>query len=38
MPQTIKFHVRAIGEIIQRLVLMWEVLGSEDMENEVEFI
>ena len=29
---------RAIGEIIQWLILMWESLDSEDMENKVEFI
>lgn len=29
---------RAIGEIIQWLILMWEVLDSEDIENKVEFI
>ena len=29
---------RAIGEIIQWLILMWEVLDSEDIKNKVEFI
>ena len=29
---------RAIGEIIRWLILIWEALDSEDMENKVEFI
>ena len=29
---------RTIGEIIQWLILMWETLDTEDMENKVEFI
>ena len=29
---------RAVGEIIQWLILMWEVLDSEDIENKMEFI
>ena len=29
---------RAIGEIIQWLILMWEILDPEDMENKMEFI
>jgi uncharacterized protein with PIN domain len=29
---------RTIGEIIQRLILIWETLDPEDMENQVEFI
>lgn len=29
---------RSIGEIISYLVLMWEVLDSEEMRNQVEFV
>lgn len=29
---------RTIGEIIQWLILMWETLDPEDMENKIEFI
>ena len=29
---------RSIGEAIQWLILMWEALDPEDMENTVEFI
>ena len=29
---------RTIGEIIRGLVLIWEALDPEDMENQVEFI
>ena len=29
---------RTIGEIIQWLILMWEALDPEDMENKMEFI
>ncbi|MBE9216048.1 hypothetical protein IQ247_25870 [Plectonema cf. radiosum LEGE 06105] len=29
---------RSIGEIISYLVLMWEVLDSEEMRNQLEFV
>jgi predicted nuclease of predicted toxin-antitoxin system len=33
-----ELHVRTIGQIIQGLALIWEVLEADEMYNNIEFI
>jgi hypothetical protein len=46
MPRTIRFHLdencakdtKSIGEIIQRLIVIWEVYEPEEMAGRVEYL
>ena len=38
MSRTSRFHLDEIGEIIDSLIVIWEICEPEEMANHVEYI